>query len=53
MGKAHLRRHTPCIVEVVKRAARSPRLLAATLIVELHRQTNDVMTLLGEQGRGD
>ena len=26
---------------------------AAALIVQLHRQTDDVMTLLGEQGRGD
>jgi hypothetical protein len=40
-------------VEIVKRTARAPCLLAAALVVELHRQTNDVMTLLGEQGRGD
>ena len=45
--------HAPRILEVVERAARAPRLLAAALIVELHRQTDDVMTLLGEQGRGD
>ena len=32
---------------------RAERLLAAALVVELHRQTDDVMTLLGEQGRGD
>ena len=32
---------------------RAPCLLAAALVVELHRQTDHVMTLLGEQGRGD
>jgi hypothetical protein len=41
------------VVEIVERAATAPRLLAAALIVELHRQTDNVMTLLREQGRGD
>jgi len=42
----------PRVVQIVERAA-AAKGLAAALIVELHRQTNDVMTLLGEQGRGD
>jgi hypothetical protein len=40
-------------VEVVERAAAAPGLLTAALIVQLHRQTDNVMTLLREQGRGD
>src|SRR5262245_63345425 len=43
----------PRIVKIVERAAAPPCLLAAALIVELHRQTDNLMTLLGEQGRGD
>src|SRR5262245_580176 len=43
----------PRIVKIVERAAAPPCLLAAALIVELHRQTDNLMALLGEQGRGD
>jgi hypothetical protein len=45
--------HATGILQVVQCAARPPCLLAVALIVELHRQTDDVMTLLGEQSRGD
>src|SRR5262245_1586140 len=41
------------VVKIIKRAAAAPRLLAAALIVELHRQTDNVVTLLREQSRGD
>ena len=46
------RRHASRVVQVVERAAAAEALVAA-LVVQLHRQTDDVMTLLGEQGRGD
>src|SRR5262249_49708934 len=39
MGKADRRGDPPSVMQVVERAARSPRLSVA-LIVELHRQTN-------------
>ena len=50
------RRDAPRIVQVVDRAAapERPAVLALTRgVVQLHRQTDDVVALLGEQGRGD
>jgi hypothetical protein len=47
---------TPRVVEIVERAT-APEfrsaVLGPALVVELHRQTDDVMTLLAEQGRGN
>ncbi len=40
------------IVEIVDGAAAAERLIAP-LVVQLHGQTDDVVTLLGEQSRGD
>ncbi len=42
----------PRVVQIVNRAAAAERRLALALIVELHRQTDDVVALLGEQRRG-
>ena len=42
----------PGIVQIIERAA-APKRSAVAVIVELHRQTDDVMTLLGEQSRSD
>src|SRR5688572_33214719 len=50
--KAERRGDAPGVVQVVQAAAAAELLLAA-LVVDLHGQTDDVMTLLGEQGRGD
>jgi hypothetical protein len=41
------------VVEVVDRAAGAEVRLSLALVVELHGHTDDVMPLLGEQGRGD
>ena len=46
-------RDAPRVVEIVERAAAAERSLSVALIVELHRHTDDVMALLGEQRRGD
>jgi len=53
MREADVCGHTPRVLQVVERAARAPRLFPGALVIQLHRQTNHVMTLLGEQGRGD
>ena len=53
VGKANNGRDAARVVEIVERTAPAPCLLAAALVVQLHRQTNHVMTLLGEQRRGD
>ena len=45
--------HAPRVVQVVERAAGAEAGLTLALIVQLHRQTDHVVTLLGEQGRGD
>src|SRR4029453_18221861 len=45
--------HFPSIVQIVERTAAAEGGLPLALVVELHRQTNHVVTLLGEQGRGD
>jgi hypothetical protein len=50
---ADRRRHFAGIVQIVERAAAAEGGLTLGLVVELHRQTNHVVTLLGEQGRGD
>ena len=48
------RGHAPRVVQVVERAAAAERVRSPSrLIVELHRQTDDVVALLGEQRRGD
>src|SRR5262249_9509986 len=44
-------RNATGVVQILDGAAAAKRMLAR-LIVELHRQANDLMTLLGEQGRG-
>ena len=46
-------RHAARIVEVVERAAAAESLPVAPLVVELHGQADHLVTLLGEQGRGD
>ena len=46
-------RHATRIVQVVERAAAAERRLSVRLVVELHGQADDVVTLLGEQRRGD
>jgi hypothetical protein len=43
----------PRVVEIVERAAAPERRLPVALIVELHRHTNHVVALLGEQRRRD
>src|SRR5262245_35579621 len=58
VGETACRGYAPRIVQVVERAAATElhtltRLPRASRGVQLHRQTNDVMTLLGEQGRGN
>jgi hypothetical protein len=56
MRKAKRRGDAASIVQIVERAARAemPAVLkTAVLCIQLHGQTNDIMTLLGEQGRGD
>ena len=45
------------VVEIVDRAAGAERALPGlghlAVVIQLHRHTDDVVTLLGEQGRGD
>src|SRR5262249_11822539 len=48
---ADCRRNAPRVVQVVERAAAAERRLAVALVVQLHRQTDDVVALLGEQRR--
>ena len=48
------RRHAPRVVQIVERAAAAEAdVCPLALVVELHRQTDDVVALLGEQRRGD
>src|SRR4029450_7537485 len=51
MREPEWRGNTPRVIQVVERAAGAE--VALVLGIELHGQTDDVMTLLGEQGRGD
>jgi hypothetical protein len=53
MRDADGRCHAPRIVQIVNRAAGAKPGLTLGLVVELHRDTDDVVTLLGKQGRGD
>src|SRR5213075_1255103 len=46
-------RHAPRVVQIVDRAAATERGLSLALVVQLHRQPDDVVPLLLEQGRGD
>ena len=46
------RRHAPGVVQIVERTAAAERRLAAGLVVELHRQTDNVVALIGEQSCG-
>src|SRR5207244_4399558 len=48
---AERRRHAPRVVQIVDRAAAAERGLSLGLIVELHRQADDVVALLGEERR--
>src|SRR5688572_885357 len=54
--EAEPRSHAARVIQVVERAAGSKMPAVrrtAVLCIQLHRQTDNVMTLLGEQGRGD
>ena len=46
-------RDTPRIVQVVEGTAAPEGMLALPLIVELHREADDLVSLLGQQSRGD
>ena len=45
--------HAPRVVEIVQRAAAAEVRAGLALRIQLHGQTDDVVTLLGEQRRGD
>ena len=48
-------RDAPGVVQIAQRAAAAERLgaIGLALIVELHRDADDLVTLLDEQSRGD